>query len=175
MRDVFRNSFNPRGRLSRAGYWWAWLGIFVINVILGIFNKILFLNDTLHLYWLASLGILVWKIAVFFPMLFAAVRRYHDCGEAGWMAVLIDASGRICHVSGCVMAVITLLFYAICADASASEAGFYGLMAFSGLLILAGFILNILDIIFLTRPSEPGENAYGRPAPFVCCDAEKDR
>ena len=81
LRDVLRNSFNPHGRLSRAGYWWAWLAIFVINVILDIVKNTLYGAGILHMYRFVARGSLLWKIAVFFPMLFAAVRRYHDCGK----------------------------------------------------------------------------------------------
>lgn len=166
LKDVLRNSFNPHGRLSRAGYWWAWLAVFVINVILNIVKHTLYGAGVLHMYWFLVYGSLLWKIAVFFPMLFAAVRRYHDCGEPGWLAVLIDVSGRICAVSGFVVGVITVLFFAFSGGVSVNMAGFFGLMAFGVLFLLAGITLCILNIVFLARPSESGENVYGKQEPF---------
>ena len=166
LRDVLRNSFNPHGRLSRAGYWWAWLAIFVINVILDIVKNTLYGAGILHMYRFVARGSLLWKIAVFFPMLFAAVRRYHDCGKPGWLAVLIDVSGGICAVSGFVVGMITVLFFVFSAGVSVNMAGFLGLMAFSVLFLLAGITLCILNIVFLARPSDPRENVYGKPEPF---------
>ena len=34
VKDLFCNFLNWHGRLSKQGYWYAWLGVFIVNILL---------------------------------------------------------------------------------------------------------------------------------------------
>ena len=57
------------GRSRRAEFWWAYLMVFVINLLLGW-------------TYIASLACLI-------PMIALSVRRLHDIGKSGWYYLLI--------------------------------------------------------------------------------------
>lgn len=79
---------------------------------------------------------MIWNGIAFFPMLFAAIRRYHDFGKSGWRAIIFGILGKVFVL--------------------------FGIMVF----IIVGTIFCILNIKFLLQPSDFEENAYGKPNPF---------
>ena len=145
--ELFRGAFRWRGRLSREGYWQGWLGVMVVKVILSV----LACGGSDYLLYAAG----IWNLAAFLPLLAGAVRRYHDAGRPGWLALLLGVPGRLLLVAGAARGGITLLFFL-----------FLRLMGASVLLLLAGGALCIANLVLLLRPGDPGENAYGPPEPF---------
>ena len=88
IKDFLRNLFGWRGRLSRSGYWTLWLFVWFINSVLGRVFAII--ADSSHHEILDTtfpLVCLLWYIATYFALLFAAMRRYHDSGNPGWLEI----------------------------------------------------------------------------------------
>lgn len=156
--ELFRGAFRWRGRLSREGYWQGWLGVMVVKVILSV----LACGGSDYLLYAAG----IWNLAAFLPLLAGAVRRYHDAGRPGWLALLLGVPGRLLLVAGAVLGGITLLFFLFSAGAEVNMVGFLRLMGASVLLLLAGGALCIANLVLLLRPGDPRENAYGPPEPF---------
>lgn len=158
---LFRGALRWRGRLSKEGYWNGWLGVLVVNLILyGLlrFLAALEVEASLPLY---ALGL--WNLAALVPLLSAGVRRYHDLGRSGRVAVLLFLLARLCLLPGLVVGLITLLFFFFSAGAEVNMEGFLMLMGVSALLLLVGAVCCVLHILLLLRPGDPGENAYGPP------------
>lgn len=76
------NIGNVEGRASRAEFWWFALAVWVIEFVL--LNMITFIFSGI-LWWM--LYVVVWAIG-FLAIVSAAVRRLHDVGQSGWMAIL---------------------------------------------------------------------------------------
>ncbi len=86
VKDLFCNFLNWHGRLSKQGYWYAWLGVFIVNILLLLPLNDLDVLQTNKIFFCA---IRLWNVITFFPMLFAAMRRYHDIGKAGWKVIIL--------------------------------------------------------------------------------------
>ena len=163
IKDLFQHFFNWHGRLSKQGYWYAWLGVFIVNMIFIFLLNNLYGIEINHFF---SYAIILWNLITFFPMLFAVMRRYHDIGKAGWKAIIFYLLGKICFLLGIVLTCMTLLIFLFSAGVNVNMANFFKIMIFSILLFLIGGILFIWNIIFLLRPSNSKENVYGKPNPF---------
>ena len=162
-KDMFKNYVNWHGRLSRAGYWWGWLGITLITLILNILAEAV--SDVF--------GILVslWGLATLLPLMFAAMRRYHDSGKPGWLSLLFSI---VTSVLGGI-ALVLLLGSAMTAIFMATGVGtgvFLALLSSAGIFGLIALVLLIVNFVFLVLPSTPGENAYGMPRPFDPTEGE---
>lgn len=193
MKDLFRNFFNWRGRLSREGYIWAWAGILIVDVGLFIIKRavrelVLLLslssitgkNTVPRLNYfqgeliseIMSYAITIWNAVIFLPILFATMRRYHDSGKAGWKVILFNGLSLVCIVPGLVIGsvvIIALVFgggYMITAEADVHMSRLLGPAALSAFLFLAGVGFAIFNLMHIFRKSDPMENAYGKPAPF---------
>lgn len=159
LKDFLKNLFNWRGRLSREGYWLIRLFVFIADIILwSLFSM---LSDTTFLgTWIFRI-ILIWKLVLFFPLLFAAMRRYHDSGKPGWLALLLGGLGRLSFAGGAVWFVLVILILAL-GGPSISNNG--NRLLGGGLLVFAvGCVLCFVNFIFLIRASAPSENACGKP------------
>jgi uncharacterized membrane protein YhaH (DUF805 family) len=73
---------NLEGRSSRAEFWWFVLVVWVAEIILLTFVNLVFSGI---LWWM--LYTIVWVFG-FLAILSVAVRRLHDVGQSGWLAVL---------------------------------------------------------------------------------------
>ena len=158
----FRKYFTFSGRATRPEYWWFFLFIFLCNLVLGIFDAILFSSETLPVEVTESdelsphddeSGPLVslFSLATFLPMLAVGWRRMHDTGRSGWHLFypLIAILGLSTFVG---------LFGPAGGDVTQISGGF-------GLIVTIALIVVVLSpfivIWWLTRPSEPGQNQYG--------------
>lgn len=190
MKDLFRNFFNWHGRLSREGYLWTWAGILAVDASLlflriavlfsAIFSRIaahfsaFFSNYSYDglISKIMTYLFAMWNAVIFFPIMFATMRRYHDSGKAGWKVILFNGLGLVFIVLGLFIGgfvVIGFIFaggYMVTADTDVSMSGLLGFAALSVLLLLAGGSLAILNIIHILRQSDPMENVYGKPIPF---------
>lgn len=178
MKDLLKNYFNWHGRLSRAGYLWSWAGILTVNVSLIFIRKtVLFCAFFLYPYdelisEIMAYAIGIWNIIMFFPILFATMRRYHDSGNAGWKALIFSVLSPVFIASGFFIGafvVIAFVFgggYMVTADTDVKMAGLLGYAALSAFLLLSGIGFCILNILYIFRQSDPQENKYGNPIPY---------
>lgn len=83
-----QNYTNFNGRSTRSEYWYAALGIYVVDLILLLLGKVLVIFTIL-----ASLL----SLATIVPSFAICIRRLHDIGKSGWYLLmgLIPAVGGI--------------------------------------------------------------------------------
>lgn len=150
----FMNYANFKGRSTRAEYWWAMLGMFLISLILG------WISDTLS-------GI--FSLAIIIPSLAILTRRFHDIGKSGWWVVGLYAANIIGAALLC-----GGLFSAIASGAlSVSQIesdpvalmnvikGSAATMSIGSIICLAA---GITSLVFCVTKSAP-DNQYG-PNPY---------
>lgn len=167
MKDLFRNYFNWHGRLSKEKYLQTVTGVLIVEI--GLFYLYVFAMDSGNDDEFIFKIIMVWNAVIFFPFMFATMRRYHDSGKAGWKVILINVPCLVFIVLGLFydsFAVIAFIFagdYMVTAGADVPTSDFLYFVAFIALLLLAGAILAILNIKNILRQSDPEENIYGKP------------
>lgn len=179
MKDLFKNFFNWRGRLSKEGYGWTWAGILIVYIgLIYIREAALFLAlfSRYHYDKLISeimrYVITTWNVVIFFPIMFATMRRYHDSGKAGWKVIIFNGLSVVSIVSGffigsfVVLAFVFAGGYMVTADADVKMSRLLGFVALSAFLFLAGVGFAILNIKYILQRSDPMENVYGKPIPF---------
>ena len=162
----FRKYFTFSGRATRPEYWWFFLFIFLCNLVLGIFDAILFSSETLPVEVTESdelsphddeSGPLVslFSLATFLPMLAVGWRRMHDTGRSGLylfypliamigLGLFVWAFGGEALASG---------------DPASLFQGLFGVVVALALVVIA--ISPFIVLWWLTRPSQPGQNQYG--------------
>ena len=89
---VFRTKYATfSGRASRSEYWWGYLGLAITSTVLQILWMVgtIALLDFGQIAALPSLIALVGTIGLLIPSITVTVRRLHDTGKSGWMALLI--------------------------------------------------------------------------------------
>ena len=89
---VFRTKYATlSGRASRSEYWWGYLGLAVTSTVLQILWMVgtIALLDFGQIAALPSLIALVGALGLLIPSITVTVRRLHDTGKSGWMALLI--------------------------------------------------------------------------------------
>ena len=164
VKDFLRNLFHRRGRLSRSGYLWVWVFVLMTDMVLiRLSGTIMELLPRGILGASGFLVCLLWNIAMYFALLFAAMRRYHDSGKPGWLALVFDGVGRLCAMAG--VAWLIFLFILLGIGGPGDDEELYRLLG-GGLSVFAvGVIFCVIDIRFLLRESESGKNAYGEASP----------
>ena len=161
IKDFLRNLFGWRGRLSRSGYWTLWLFVWFINSVLGRVFAII--ADSSHHEILDTtfpLVCLLWYIATYFALLFAAMRRYHDSGNPGWLALVLHGFRRLCVIGSVGWLGFFFLLSGIGNVFPDNDKKFLRVLGGGVLVFAVGFILCIADFLFLIRKSEPEENEY---------------
>lgn len=170
LKDMFRHYAVWRGRLSRAGYWWAVLGIVMVDLALWCLY-----SAALSLYPEAVpavyYGLAAWNGVCCLPLLCAGIRRYHDTGRPGWKALLAGVGSPLLLAAGVTLGAFLLLAMAFSGGfLGAGEAENRRLLGFVGAflgMIGGGAALGVWNLSCLIKPSEPGENRYGEPVPFL--------
>ncbi|CUH42387.1 DUF805 domain-containing protein [Ruegeria atlantica] len=152
------------GRASRSEYWYFALFVFVVSVLLAILDSIIMPETAADD---PSPGLLngFFQLAMFLPLLAAGWRRLHDTGRPGWYLLLpvgLNLVAIIAMLTG-VIAFSALETQSANPDALRGPAAFLGA---SGLVIVGvvQLLLALLLLWWLTRPSDPGPNAYGDPS-----------
>jgi uncharacterized membrane protein YhaH (DUF805 family) len=81
IRQQFDNVLNFTGRASRSAYWWYALALFIVDIVLQIFNAVI---------GSSALSILIYLILLVVGLsgLSVAVRRMHDTDKSGWLLLL---------------------------------------------------------------------------------------
>lgn len=159
VRTCFAKYVTFSGRARRSEYWWFVLFYIVAGAFAAGLDGLLFGPSVVVVeggaggaavetaYGGGPVATIV-ALGTFLPLLAVGWRRMHDTGRPGWLYLL----PTLVVVGGLVIA----------AAVSVTEGAFAGVVA--GLAMLGGLVAFVLLIYWLTRPSEPGENAYG-PAP----------
>ena len=102
-KDMFTKYAVFTGRTSRADFWWAILGYFLLSLVVGIIGGVIFgtNGDTAN----GSMNILsaIWYLATFLPALGLEVRRLHDINKSGWLVLI--------SLIPCVGSIILLVFF----------------------------------------------------------------
>lgn len=151
------------GRAGRSEFWWFAAFFFGGAVVLSMIDAALFGTDPNAP---EQVGILApfFQLAMFLPYLAAAWRRMHDTGRPGRYLLLPLAVS---------IAMYVFLFLGIFAFGAMETAGAdpdalrgpAAILGLSGLMVagVVQFILLILLVYWLTRPSQPEANEYGSP------------
>jgi uncharacterized membrane protein YhaH (DUF805 family) len=95
IKAFFTNYFNFNSRSRRSEFWWAYLFLFLVNIVASISDQYL-APDMVKAYDNGPISIL-WGLAIFIPFLALAIRRLHDIGKSGWniLFILIPIAGII--------------------------------------------------------------------------------
>lgn len=102
---------------------------------------------------------LLLRIPHFIIFRFAAMKRYHDSGKPGWLAVILDGLGYpLAIISVCLFILLFLMF-----GLGAPIENILPLIWTWLISGIVGGIFCIIDIVLLSRRPDPCENAYGKP------------
>ena len=81
VKSFFTRYVDFSGRSSRSEYWWAYLGIILIFIVLGLISGLL--GETI-----GSLVLGIGYLAIIIPSIAIGVRRLHDLDKSGWFYLL---------------------------------------------------------------------------------------
>ncbi|MCI8661636.1 MAG: DUF805 domain-containing protein [Lachnospiraceae bacterium] len=155
MQNIFKNLFRWRGRMSRAEYWYARFFGFLTDCIMGrlvaIFSTLAF-SFFFYIY-------LLYRAAFFLVFLFAAIRRYHDSGKSGYLALILDGFGRLLATVSFAWFLFIFFLFGLGAPEENVMPLLYGGMTSC---VVSGIFCTI-NMVLLLRRSDPNENAYGKP------------
>lgn len=137
-----------KGRASRPEFWWFVLAYVIGAVILSLLG--------------IQLLLMLYGLAMFLPLSAAGARRLQDTGRQGLLIFIPTGLSLILQFlmprpDALDMAALQSGDQAAMAEAIA-QSGNWGLI---GLLGIVQFLISLLFLWWLTRPSEPGTNAYG--------------
>ncbi len=145
-KDMILNTFNFKGRLTRAGYWWARFFFIIVNFIILLIE---FAADTKFLSNLFT-------ILYFFPILSATVRRFHDVGKSGLQVAVI-------YIGTFLFAIAATIFFSLflisLISGSPSGSSLFAAMFFFLMMLGTG----IYELVVLCMKSDE-DNPYGPKA-----------
>ena len=152
------------GRAPRSEYWWFVLFVVLVSILIAILDTIIFGVDPTTG---ESIQIFnpIFQLAMFLPMLAAGWRRLHDTGRPGWYLLLPMSFSFLSMV----MLFAGVAVFAVLETGAQNPEQLRGpaaLFGATGLIVfyVLQLILSILMILWLSRPSQEGPNAYGSPA-----------
>ena len=153
------------GRAGRPEYWWFALFVFAVAIALGFLDRAVFGFDPQTGKGPKPISSL-FQLAMFLPLLAAGWRRMHDSGRPGWhlLLPLIISVGLVFTMLSGVLGVVMLEGQTASQQELAQTAAGAG-----AIVMILGAVIQIsvalLLVWWLTRPSDPGANAFG-PPPF---------
>ena len=159
--SCLKNYFTFSGRASRSEYWWFFLAVMIINLILNITWQAGFADENSTQDSSNPLNSL-FALLVFIPLLAAGWRRMHDTGKPGWLLLLPALISLVAMIVlfGGIAGFSMLEQNTADPDALRRPAALLGSAGIFS-LALVQFILSILLLWWLSRPSQPGANQYG--------------
>lgn len=135
------------GRTRRSHFWIAWLILLGVGVVVG---------------WIPLLGILI-SLALIWPNLAIAVKRLHDMGRTGWLALAPIGIAIVCTFAG--FAVLGAGALAAGTAGAYDEAAGFAMLAAAGPAMLLFSVAALIGLAFLLwiglTDSQPGENRFG--------------
>ena len=110
-KEFFSRYTDFKGRTTRANFWWACLGIFLITFVVGIICSLLggTLTATepvdLSTYFsnIGNIIYIVYCLVLVLPSIAICVRRLHDINKSGWWYLL--------NFVPCVGGIVLFIFY----------------------------------------------------------------
>ena len=136
-KNVMTNHYmNFNGRVSRPGYWYFWLGAFIIAIPVISLDLVVFGIEEEDLLVFSSL----YDLVLFLPSIGLAIRRYHDTNRTGWWVVIPYAP-----------LVLAIVFFIL------------EFVVLGTISTVAFFILLLASLIFLFLKGDPEANQYGNP------------
>jgi|BioPla2DNA2_1021312.scaffolds.fasta_scaffold51531_2 uncharacterized membrane protein YhaH (DUF805 family) len=170
--------FSFKGRASRTEYWYCVLVAGILTFVPIYIAQRLFVNVFAFrdvVYYLFFFTVLT---LMFFPVLSATIRRYHDVGLSGWLYILL-----LCCTLGLILIVYILtpktvsgfganpiidmtsvLMILVNFGLSCIAAAVSLFSSDSGLYEAALFLFVAVNLFILSLPGTKGPNKYG-PAP----------
>lgn len=133
----FSNYAEFSGRSNRGEYWWAVLGLFLINIALTVVDRVLIGAETFE-----PLST-IWSFIVMIPNFALSVRRLHDIDRSGWW------------VLGPVVLWLIAGFALSTAIASGSA------MALPVLLVIVAIGFTLVLLVWACQPGDPRPNRFG--------------
>ncbi len=149
----FRKALVFEGRARRPEYWWFFAFVFGGALIIGVI-EFLALGGRPFLTR-------IFQIIVLLPFLAVAWRRLQDTGRPGWWVLIPSA---LVVLGALVSGSVSRQMFARAIDGATADAGAQAglVLALSVVQVAAGVVI----IWWMSRPSQPGPNAYG-PEPRV--------
>lgn len=130
---AFRKFATFSGRARRKEYGWFCVFSFIVGLILGIIDVLVF-GDTDGIFNI------IYSLVVFIPGLAILVRRLHDFGKSGWFVLVMILAPSISFVI----------------------AGFLGESSLAVLFMIIGLALLIyFNLLPIFKKGDEGDNAYG--------------
>ena len=165
IRTCFRKYATFSGRARRPEYWWFALFVFAGAFALTMLDGAVFGFGTEEAPR-PRIFAPVFQLAAFLPLLAAGWRRMHDTGRPGWLVLLpvaISLGGFLLSLMG-VIGFARLERIEAVDEAQLRDTAL--LMGSAGFIVVvvAQVVATALLVWWLTRPTEPEENAYG-PVP----------
>lgn len=159
VRACLRSYVRFSGRAARPEFWWFLLFAVALFLITGGIDYAIFgpYGDG----FLMPLA----QLALFLPLMAVTWRRLHDMGKPGWVALFPLAFTTVFFsvLFGGIFAVVALEKAGVGEDTIQVIAGVLTWVGFAvASLVQVGFMLLLLW--WLSRPSEPGANAFGPAA-----------
>ena len=158
---------NFRGRARRSEYWWAILGLTIINILTS---------------WIPYVGTLISLVVtlISFSLVF---RRLHDTNHSGWWAgasFIAGWAGIAVMILGAIMGGMSFADFTegeeyLADSMSTALAG--ASIAYLGIgciLLLASGILGIVIFVFSLMDSEIQANKYGESPKYILEDNEQN-
>lgn len=166
VRTCLSKYFSFSGRASRPEYWWFLLFVVIGSLVFTLLDGLLFGAGAAAGDSQGTLAPL-WQLAMFIPLLASGWRRLQDAGRPGWY-ILLPMLVSLVSVVGLFLGIFSFgMIEQNVADPETLR-GPAVVLGLGGLFAVAilQLVLTVLMLWWLTRPSEPGANAYG-PAPAV--------
>jgi len=175
VKRFFNKSFQFTGRSRRSEFWWAQLGVLLIQfvVIIFLFGGMLLFGTSPASMKAGNVdaGLLIfvllyvaWAIYINIAQLALTFRRLHDTGRSGWW------------VGGVFLSYVALLVVAVTMQIDGSmqngSSPDTGMLASLGIFYLAIIILAITIFVFTLLDSKPGDNRYGKATKYVAKEEE---
>lgn len=139
-----------RGRAPRSEYWWFWLFCVLVYITLTLaFGLIGYLcGNEKGMLVAIRIGVVVYYLMLFLPILSVMVRRLHDVGSSGWESF-------VC-VGSLILSVLEETGYNLAKNLDSWS--WLTIVIVS--IIVFGFLLRLL--VLLLKDSDE-ENQYGLP------------
>lgn len=148
VKRFFRKYAKFSGRASRSEYWWVQLFIFIVYVIIFVFDELLFRTGSSFIDY-------IWEVAIFIPQIAIAIRRLHDSNKSGWWWILpygLEFAGVLILGFSVGFSLGGLLANPSSAVADTFGAGVIGGSLLCLLFLLVGFILQIVLMVLGPKP-----------------------
>lgn len=151
------------GRARRSEYWWFVLFVLILSAVFSTIDAAIFGVDPVTQQPNGLLNPL-FTLAILLPILAAGWRRMHDTGRPGWLLLL----PMLVTFATSFFLMMGVLTFSGLQNAGANPDALFGPAAFLGVTgmftaMVVQFVLLIMLLWWLTRPSDTEANEYGPP------------